>query len=96
MAADARNKNRADISLISCGKRPEHLVTVKRVDILVHYNYLLQFRKGGKGRQSGLALATFIGWRTFFKLHDSQQLSTPRGVGIHLKKGRVEGRLQSP
>ena len=81
MAANARNGDGIDIALIAGLHRPQNIVGIEDVDILVHQDDVLQLRIGGKGGQSRLALSSLVGGIGLFKLHDGQQLAAACGVG---------------
>lgn len=82
MAAHAWNEHRAGIALIARGHRPEHIVRVVDIDVLVDQNDVLEFRKCGKRCESGLALAAFVARGTLLELQDGEVLAAAGRVAI--------------
>ena len=91
MATNAGDADGIDIALITSLHRPENIVGIEGVDILVHQDDVLQLRIGGKGGQGRLALSSLVGGIGLFKLHDGQKLAAAGSVGIHIQQAPRHG-----
>ncbi|VGQ09773.1 hypothetical protein SB00610_05362 [Klebsiella quasipneumoniae subsp. similipneumoniae] len=84
MTADTGEGGDADIPLHAGGHRPQDIVAVKDIDILINQNDVFQFGIGRQCQQRSLSLTTFVGGLTFFHLQDPQKFTAARGVGVDI------------
>ena len=84
MAAHTRNGDNVPVSLKSCVHRPQHIVCVEDVYILVHKDHMLQFGKCGKCKQRGLSLPAFVGADCLAYLKDGKIFASARAVRVYI------------
>ena len=61
VAAHAGDEHGVEVALIARVQRPEHVVRVEDVHILVHQHHVLQLREGREGQQRRLPLPPLVG-----------------------------------
>ena len=85
MAAHAGDEHRVEVALIAGVERPEHVVRVEDVHVLVHQYDVLELRKGGKGQERRLPLPALVRGRLLAYLQDGHILAAAGAVGADVQ-----------
>jgi len=85
MAPHTGNRDNVPVTLKAGVHRPQHIVGVKDVHILVHQDHMLQFREGTERQQCGLPLLALIGVDRLFHV----VINLYEGADFIDKKGHI-------
>ena len=84
MAAHARNRDDILVALEAGVNRPQHVIRIEDINILVDQNDMLQLAKCAEGDKRGLALTALVGRHGLLELDDCKVLAAARGMAVHV------------